>query len=209
MTQFPRLVLAATLATSLVVTAPAVRADAAADPLAESYRLQTKNDLAGAIKATRKAIDATPSAYFPRIRLAYLDTLAGDWTGAAAAYHSAGELAPGAVEPLLGEQLALNALGKWDEAEGVGKRVLAIDPLNYLGRSRQAWSKYKRKDFRGAAEVYAALVALYPGDIDMRVGLGWSLLGLGRKPDAAAAFREVLTMVPGLASASEGLAASK
>ena len=197
------------LALALALAAPRARADAAPDPLAESYRLQNKNDLAGAIKATRKAIDAAPSAYFPRIRLAYLDTLAGDWAGAAAAYHSAGELAPGALEPLLGEQLAQNALGRWDDAEAIGKRVVAIDPLNYLGRSRLAWSRYKKKDFRGAAELYAALVALYPGDIDMRVGLGWAMIGLGRKADAAAAFREVLTMVPGLASATEGLAAAK
>ena len=177
------------------------------DPLAESYRLQTKNDLAGALKAMRKAVAASPGSYFVNLRLAYLSTLTGDWAGALDGYHTAADLAPAAIEPLLGEQLALVTLGRWDDAENIGKQILKADASNYLAGSRLAWTHYKKKDFQGALALYAAVLALYPGDIDMRNGLGWSLLALDRKKDAAAAFREVLVMVPGQANATAGLAA--
>ena len=42
----------------------------------------------------------------------------------------------------------------------------------------------------------------------MRLGLGWSMLGLGRRDDATAAFHEVLTMVPKQSGATEGVAAA-
>lgn len=175
--------------------------------LTDSYKLQA-TDLSASIRAMHKAVDASPNAYFPRLRLAYLSSLAGDHAAAATGYRAAAKLAPGAVEPLLGEQLALVTLGKWDEAEAVARRILAIDPASYLARSRLAWTRYKNKQFRGAAELYAAILVQYPGDTEMRNGLGWSLLSLGRKDDAAAAFREVLAMVPKQAGATEGLAAA-
>ena len=189
----------------VLVLCGTARAD---DPLADSYTLQTGNDLAGAVKAMRRTVEAQPSSYFARLRLAYLASLAGDSTGATDAYRAAARLAPAALEPLLGEQLALVTLGRWDDAEAVAKQILAIDPTSYLARSRLAWTRYKKKDLRGAAELYAALLVHYPGDIDMRLGLGWSLVGLNRKADATAAFREVLAMVPKQSGALEGLAAA-
>ena len=193
MTRFAFLVLVGLLFRA----APSASADAT-DPLSESYKLQTANVTA----------EATPNTYFLRLRLAYLSSLVGDYAGAADAYRTAAKLAPAAIEPLLGQQLALVTLGRWEDAETVAKQILAIDPTSYLARSRLAWTRYKRKDFRGAAELYAALLALYPGDIDMRLGLGWSMLGLGRRDDATAAFHEVLTMVPKQSGATEGVAAA-
>lgn len=177
-------------------------------PLADSYQLQTSNDTAGAVKAMQKAVDAAPGVYFLRLRLAYLASLTGDYAGAAEAYRIAAKLAPAAIEPLLGQQLALVSLAKWDDAEAVAAKILASDPNSYLARSRLAWTRYQKKNYRGAAEVYAALLVMYPGDVDMRLGLGWSLLGLGRKDDAIKAFREVLAMVPAQAGATAGVAAA-
>jgi tetratricopeptide (TPR) repeat protein len=189
---------------AFVVRAAAAGSDA---ELVESYKLQT-SDIAASIKAMHKVVETSPNTYFPRLRLGYLSSLAGDPVAALAAYRAAAKLAPGAVEPLLGVQLALVTLAKWDEAETVAKQILAIDSANYLARSRLAWTRYKKKDFRGAAEVYAAILVQYPADTEMRNGLGWSLLALGRKEDAAAAFREVLAMVPKQANATDGLAAA-
>lgn len=202
----------ARLASQLVIVtliAFVVRSAAASNDadLAESYKLQ-QSDIPASIKAMHKAVEASPNAYFPRLRLGYLSSLAGDQPGALAAYRAAAKLAPGAVEPLLGAQLALVGLGKWDDAEAAAKQILAIDSANYLARSRLAWTRYKKKDLRGAAELYAAILVQYPGDTEMRNGLGWSLLALGRKSDAAAAFREVLAMVPKQANAGDGLAAA-
>jgi NAD(P)-dependent dehydrogenase (short-subunit alcohol dehydrogenase family) len=46
---------------------------------------------------------------------------------------------------------------------------------------------------------------LYPADLEMRTGLGWSLYKLGRKVDAAKAFVQVLAIAPAHASAKQGL----
>jgi protein O-GlcNAc transferase len=181
---------------------------AACDPLAESYRLQTAKDLDGAIQAMRAAAAAKPSSYFPRLRIAYLSTLTGEWAAAAEAYAAAAALAPEAIEPLLGQQLALVTLGKWSAADTVGKRLLKLDPMSYLGRSRLAWTRYNQKDYRGAAELYVSVLAQYPSDFDLRVGLGWSLLLLGRREEATSAFGEVLSMQPGHAGATAGLSAA-
>lgn len=200
------------LSASLVIAlagAALAQPSSTADPLASSYKLEAGKDLAGAIRQVRLAVEAAPSAYFPRIRLAYLDALAGDQAGAAAAYHDAAQLAPGAVEPLLGEQLALVTLGRWDDAERVGRQLMRLDPESYLGRSRLAWTLYNKHDYRGAAALYAAVVAAYPSDLELRTGLGWSLLALGRRADAARAFQEVLAMMPSHEGATRGLAAAR
>lgn len=198
----------ASLLIALAGAALAQPSSTAADPLAASYKLEASKDVAGAVRAMRLAVEATPNAYFPRVRLAYLDALAGDQAGAADAYRAAAQLAPGAIEPLLGEQLALVTLARWDDAEQVGRQLVRLDPENYLARSRLAWTLYNRRDYRGAAQLYAAVVAAYPSDADLRAGLGWSLLALGRRADAAAAFREVLAMVPAHPGATKGLAAA-
>jgi tetratricopeptide (TPR) repeat protein len=203
-----RRLLVITVLALLAAPAVAASADAGGDALATSYQLQSDNDISGAVKAMKKAVEANPSSYFSRVRLAYLSALANDQAGAIEHYRAAAKLAPAAIEPLLGEQLALVTLGKWDDAETVGKQILAVDPQSYLARSRLAWTRYKKGDFRGSAEMYAAVLVQYPGDVDMRLGLGWSLLGLGRKDDAVAAFREVLSMVPKHAGATAGIAAA-
>lgn len=196
--------LAATLLFSILLVGTA-RADEPADALAQSYQLELKKDYAGAAKALARA---PRTQYFVALRLGYLDALAGDARGAADAYRAAAALAPGALEPLLGEQLAQQTLGAWPEAIAAGKKIIALDPANYLGRSRLAWALYKHREFGDSAASYRAVLALYPGDVEMRLGLGWALLGATQKAEAAQAFRDVLAMVPKHASATEGLAAA-
>jgi tetratricopeptide (TPR) repeat protein len=179
-------------------------ADETSDALTASYQLEGKRDYAGAVKSLKK-LNRT---YFIILRIAYLDALAGDAKGAAESYRAASELQPSAVEPLLGQQLALVTLANWPEAIAVGVQVLALDVNSYLGRSRLAWSLYKHKDYAQSVEQYRAVVKLYPGDVEMRVGLGWALLGISQKAEAAQTFRDVLAMVPKHQSATDGLAAA-
>jgi hypothetical protein len=60
-----------------------------------------------------------------------------------------------------------------------------------------------------AEATYRALLAAYPSDVDVRGGLAWSLLKLGRAKDAQAEFATVLSVAPKNALAIEGLAALK
>jgi tetratricopeptide (TPR) repeat protein len=175
------------------------------DPLAESYRLEARNDAAGAARLMRRVADSAPRRYFPRLRHAWLELKAGVYGDAAESYQRAAALSPDAIEPLIGAQQALVAAERWEAAEKVGRDLVAREPKGYLARSRLAWTLYKRKDWKGAADEYAKVLALYPADVDMRMGLGWSLLALGKKVEAAANFREVLAMVPGHAEATAAL----
>jgi len=193
---------------SLLLSASLAKADVAAS-LTESYRLHTAGDLAGAIKATRSAVDEAPRQYFLWVRLGYLQLIAADYGNSAESYRKAAELNPGSVEARLGQQQSLLALGRFEESEKAGKSALELDSDNYLAGSRLAWSLMQRRKYREAADQYLAVVALYPGDVDMRLGLANSLFSAGRKADAAKSYREVLAMIPEHKAAAAGLAACK
>lgn len=119
-----------------------------------SYQFQAEGDYAGAARALRPLIDAQPKAYFPRLRQAYLLLQCADYTNAAEAYLAASLIEPAAIEPLLGQHLALIPLESFDDAEKVGREILARDPKNYLGLSRHARVLYKRGNSSAAAEIY-------------------------------------------------------
>lgn len=177
------------------------------DELSQSYRQEASGDYVSAARTMRGVADAQSRKYFLRLRLAYLQLMAGLYGDAAENYRLAATLEPAAVEPLLGVQQALLALERFDLAEKVGREVFGKDPKNYLGLSRLAWAQYRMGDFKAAADSYQKVLTLYPGDVDMRAGLGHSLLGQGKKNEAADVFRDVLAMVPGHQSATMGMQA--
>lgn len=179
------------------------------DPLSESLAREAAGNLPLALKASQEAAERNPKQYFARLRVAYLELALKNYAAAARDYARAAELAPRSIEPLLGQQQALIALGRYADAEPVGREVLARDPQNYLGGSRLAWTLFNLKRYGDAAKLYTNILALYPGDLEMAVGLGYSQLRAGRKREAADTFRAVLASVPSHARAKEGLAACR
>ena len=129
---------------SLILMVVLSASTALANDLADSYKLHAAGNLAGAIRFMKSAVEYSPRDYFPRLRLGYLQILAGDYAGAADSYSEAAELNPNAIEPKLGQQQAFVALAKYDEAERVGRAALKINPKNYLASSRLAWSLVQR-----------------------------------------------------------------
>ena len=186
-----------------------VKGSPVSDPLTKSYELEAKGDLSGATQAMREAVEAAPDDYFPRLRVAYLELTSRDYRAAAADYERAARLDPKALEALLGWELALNCAELYAQAEAIGAKAIALDANNYLALSRLAWAKYKLGRLPQAASVYKKLLDAYPSDIEMRLGYGYCMLGTGNKPEAVAAFKSVLAMVPGHARAKAGLLASR
>lgn len=184
-------------------------ADENTDALAQSFALQARGDLRGALVASEQAAEARPSQYFARLRVAFLQLSMKDYPAAAREYARAAALASKATEPLLGQQQALLAINKYAEAEPVGRAILKRDPLNYLGKSRLAWTLYNLKRHGEAARLYREVLELYPGDVEMMLGLGYAELGRGKKRLAAETFRHVLAAVPKDARATAGLAAAR
>ena len=68
-----------------------------------------------------------------------------------------------------------------------------------------AWIQYCQRDYRRAAAYYRQLVALYPSDTEMLLGLGFSLKFMGQASEAAACFNKVLLLSPDNTRAYEGL----
>jgi tetratricopeptide (TPR) repeat protein len=180
-----------------------------APPAGDSFSLEAKGDLEAALTAAERVMQNNPKGYFPRLRVAYLELVLKDYAAAAKDYRVAGELAPRSVEALLGEQQALIALESYVAAEPVGREILARDADNYLASSRLAWTLFNLRRYGEAAKLYARVLTLYPGDLEMMLGLGYSLLRSGRKPQAAEAFRTVLAISPANQRAREALAACR
>lgn len=207
------LALAAFLACSALGTRCDLVARAAADDdgdtLAQSFALEARGDLARALAASERAARAHPELYFAVVRVAYLELQLKNYAAAAQDYARAAKLAPRSLEALLGRQQALLALERYTEAEPVGRAVLASDADNYLGTSRLAFTLFNLKRYDEAAVLYARLLVLYPSDLEMMTGLGYSQLRAGRKREARETFRSLLAISPEHPRARAGLAACR
>lgn len=125
-----------------------------------------------------------------------------------AAYGRALTLQPASIEVRVALLLPLMALSSWTDVVLHAQEVLKRDPENYLAMQRLALAQFNTQHFAEAEATYRHLLQLYPSDIEMRCGLAWSALHLGKQPEAAALFAEVLEVSPGHTSAEAGLRAA-
>jgi tetratricopeptide (TPR) repeat protein len=104
--------------------------------------------------------------------------------------------------------LAEHASYRYAEAESAFRKVLALNPDYIAARFQLATLMLDRRQFGGAADVYATL--LHGGADRTRVlqGLGSALFGMGKYPAAELAFTQVLARFPAYGDAHAGLAAS-
>lgn len=190
-------VIAGVAAASLMLSpTPSEARSAAPDPAAESVRFEAAGNLNQALEAAGKVVTQNPREYFPVLRLAYLEKLAKRYSASALHYAQAASLAPGAVEPLLGEIQALLAAGAHAKVLSVAEAILQLDPKSYVAHSSRAWARYQMGRYKEALAEYSWILELYPGDIEMRLGRAYSLAGLKRSVEASIEFREVLKRVP-------------
>ena len=109
-----------------------------------SYGLEARRDLRGAIRAIE---DLEEDDYLVELRLGWLNYRNEAFKTSADHYSRAARLALGAVEPLLGMMLPLQAAGLIDAALQAGNSALRLDPCNYTALSRMAGIHYSRKDY--------------------------------------------------------------
>lgn len=193
---------AAALAMLLALPAPA-RAD---DPGAytKSYTLETQGRPRKALGALDAVSTAGKKTYFYNLRRAWLLYSSGDYQASIKSYRKASSLAPKAIEPLLGMMLPQMALRLWSDTADTARKVLRLDPKNYLARSRLAYSLYNLGRYADAEAAYRAVLEGYPGDIEMKAGLGWALLKQGKTAEAVRVFDAILAVAPAHASANTG-----
>jgi tetratricopeptide (TPR) repeat protein len=179
------------------------REGALATALKTSYEAEAKGDYEAALKPL--AIPSAATSYFAQLRLGWLAYCSKDWNESISHYRQAAQLAPMAVEPLLGQMLPLQAAGRYDDAIRTAQSALRLDSANYTATSRAAWMFYLKQDYRQAAALYRKLVNLYPTDTEMLLGLGFALKADGDKKDSAQCFNTVLLLSPDNSRALAGL----
>ncbi len=191
---------------ALGVAPSLAHAESPAARLQQSYELEAVGKTQDALAALER-IEPSARGYVVHLRRGWLLYVLGRYGEAVAPYEQAIAAAPKAIEPRLGVMLPLMAERRWLDASAHAQKVLERDPGNYLASSRLAFSLYNLGRFGDALPHYLRIVEAYPSDVEMRNGVGWTLLKLGRGKESAQAFREVLLIAPKNASALEGLAA--
>jgi tetratricopeptide (TPR) repeat protein len=204
----PRSLFAATLAL-LLLALPAAASAQSAEPVRyrQSYSLEAQGDIAGALAALEQIAAKATDGYLLALRKGWLNYLAGKHAEAATAYEQAASLEPKAIEPRLGAMLPLMALRRWTEALAHGQKVIGLAPGDFTAQSRLAYIHYNQGRFDQAELWYRRALAGYPSNVEMRAGLGWSLLKQSRPKEARAEFERILRVAPDHLSAQQGMAA--
>ena len=173
----------------------------------ESYALEANYQYEQALKRIERVPSDGDLAYVVPLRKGWLLYLLGRYADSVEAYEQALAAQP-AVEARLGLSLPLMALRRWGEAEETCRKVLEEAPGNYLALSRLSYILYSAGRYAPAEAAYQEVVNLFPADMEMQAGLGWSQLKQGKIDQAKKTFAWVLKTSPDYSSAAEGLEAT-
>jgi hypothetical protein len=173
----------------------------------QSYDSEGAGRYAEALAAIERLPEALRSSYLAEYRRGYLLHRMGRHLEASEVYASAASRAPGAVEPRLARMLPLMAERRYADAGELAREVLRVDPLNYYATLRLAFIHYCLGEYAAAVAGYRKLSRVYPGDIEVKSGLGWALLRSGQALEAELHFREIIDVAPRHALAIDGLLA--
>jgi tetratricopeptide (TPR) repeat protein len=196
---------------ALAMTLPLASASAGDDAptlIQRSYDLEASAKYAESLAALDQLPASVAGSFVMQLRRGWLLYLLARYDDSTAAYRKAAALEPASIEAHLGASRSLLAVRKWGDAEKACREVLSRDTWNYYGASRLAFALYSLGRFADALPYYKKMVELYPSDVEMRNGVGWTQLKLGDAASAAKSFRAVLEFAPRNASAQEGLKAA-
>ena len=172
-----------------------------------SYAHETKGEYGKALADIDRMPKAARATYVYHLRRGWLLYLLGRSWDSIAEYRHAIDARPDAIEPRLGLMLPQAALRLWLDVVATGKWVLTEDPHNRVARTRVAWAHYNLGKFAEAERHYRAVLRDYPSDVEMRAGLGWSLLKQGKNRAARRELLAALEIAPDYEAAKAGLAA--
>ena len=176
-----------------------------ADHFQQSFTYEAKGKYGPALDSVLKILQIDPKDYTANLRAGWLNYLKGSYEDSLFYYNKALSLAPDAIEPRLGLTLPMMGLKKWRDTDAEAHKVLKIDPKNYFAMSRLAFSLFSQDRYGEAERYYRELISLYPSDIEMKLGLGWTLLRMGKKERAKSYFAEVLRVSRNNENAAAGM----
>ena len=159
-----------------------------------SFQAETDGNYPKALNSVLQIIRSDTKNYIATLRAGWLFYMNRQYKSSVNYYKKANRLKPKAIEPLLGMSLPLMALKEWGSAEMITKRVIKKDPWNYPAASRLALIYYYEGKYGDAKNSYQKLLQLYPGNIEMQLGLAWTYVKMGQKNNASTLFNRILTV---------------
>ena len=131
---------------------------------------------------------------------------------AAEAFLEALDRNPDHTDALIGLGSAHFELGRYDAAlaplqKALRRTTLFRDAQQELpeARAKLAWSFYYLERYEEALDTFGEALRAAPDGHGLHNGRGWTLLRLGRKTEARAAFHRALALQPNYEDAREGL----
>ena len=112
--------------------------------------------------------------------------------------------APDAPDRHVAMGLALEALGRKDEAANHYVRGLEIDPRNSTALNSLAWLRYRQQRYEEALRHYGTLVEIGDANAQIRVNMAAALHYLGRSEEALRSLEIAISLDPALAETGLG-----
>lgn len=111
----------------------------------------------------------------------------------------------GPYEDAFARAVSLEEQGEYEAAAAELAALVETYPQDYPLQLQIAWLQFQAGRYDQAERAYRRALDLSGGALDPTLGLGWTLLRLGRTDEARAYFDQVLARDPDNASAAEGL----
>ncbi len=192
--------------TLVTIGATIVQAQISVSELFEaSFKAESNGDYTKALNRVLEIVRSDTKNYTAILRSGWLFYCNKKYSTSMTSYQKAHKLKPKAIEPLLGMSLPLISLKAWEKAERVVKKIIKLDPSNYLANSRLAYIHFSQGKYGKAKSSYLKVLQLYPSDIDMKLGLAWTYTKMGYKKKASAWFNDVLNVRSSNVSALTGM----
>ncbi len=190
---------------TFLLAAGLITASAQVNPsqvFANSYQYESSGDYQ---KAISELNSLNGFDYHKFLRMGWLYYLSKDYESSKKFYQKAVDIAPKAVEALLGLCYPLEAQKKTDELEAVYKKILLLDKVNSRVNYALGNIYYYRKNFMEAEKYFDLVQQMYPFDYYSTLMSAWTKYFLGKKNDAQRLFNTVLIISPTDQSAKDGL----
>jgi len=184
-------------------------AEGAPELFAASFAMEIEGDYKGALNKTLKILRENSKNYVATLRAGWLYYLKKDYNASMAYYQKAIAQKPYAIEPLLGLTLPLMAAKNWSAGEKIAGKIIAKAPNNYLANSRLAYILFSQARYGEAEKKYKKMLALHPGDMEMKLGLAWTYVKMGNRKKAIKYFNEALQVRKHNVNALAGISAAQ
>ncbi len=171
----------------------------------QSFKYEAAGDYSAALNSVLHILQIEIKNYIATLRAGWLTYLKKDYKESVSYYKRAISLAPGAVEPKLGLLLPLIASKEWGAAEKLARDILKIDPNNYVANRKLAYVLFSQAKYGKALAQYRKVLTMYPSDIEMMLGIGWTYFQMDKNQKARSYFKQVLKVRKNNPSALYGM----